>query len=338
MAAFTDHYRTLGVHRLAEQAVIEAAYRALARRYHPDLNPGDSAANARLRRINEAYIELSDPGRRGAYDLAWDAHHRRGSASPKQQTRSKAGHSPGPATSAKPSPSGKAPPPRGSGRTAGRPWYVNVVAVGLLLLLLRGGADLLTRPDSAAITQETQPARISPTATAIIEPAATRQVARGAIPGVVLSRPSEEPTEPPRRNSGSLLTGYECDPAYPDENTCIRPGPPFKQGCAITDQRRFTVLPPDPQGLDHDGDGIGCEPILAAPKPAAPMPQAPQAPAGNCHPSYPDVCISPSPPDLDCRDIPRGDFRVVGSDPHRLDGPYDGSNPYEPDGRGCELN
>ena len=58
----------------------------------------------------------------------------------------------------------------------------------------------------------------------------------------------------------------------------------------------------------------------------------------DCDPSYPDVCIAPPPPDLDCRDVPWGDFRVIGADPHRLDGPYDGSNPYEPDGRGCEWN
>ncbi len=64
--------------------------------------------------------------------------------------------------------------------------------------------------------------------------------------------PALEPSEPER--SG-------CDPAYPDKRTCIPPGPPFDQGCAITSERRFEVLPPDPQGLDHDGDGIGCEPI-----------------------------------------------------------------------------
>jgi hypothetical protein len=52
-----------------------------------------------------------------------------------------------------------------------------------------------------------------------------------------------------------------CDPAYPDKRTCIPPGPPFDQGCAITDQRLFTVLPPDPQHLDADHDGIGCEPV-----------------------------------------------------------------------------
>jgi hypothetical protein len=65
--------------------------------------------------------------------------------------------------------------------------------------------------------------------------------------------------------------------------------------------------------------------------------EAPQ-PQEICDPSYPDVCIPPPPPDLDCSDIPFGSFRVVGADPHRFDGPYDGSNPYEPDGLGCEWN
>jgi len=51
------------------------------------------------------------------------------------------------------------------------------------------------------------------------------------------------------------------------------------------------------------------------------------APA-RCHPSYPDVCIPPPPPDLDCRDIPYRRFRVLPPDPHRFD--RDG------DGIGCE--
>ncbi len=68
------------------------------------------------------------------------------------------------------------------------------------------------------------------------------------------SAPAPLPTPAPTRKNG-------CDPAYPDEETCIPPGPPFDQGCAITKERLFTVLPPDPQRLDHDGDGIGCEPI-----------------------------------------------------------------------------
>jgi micrococcal nuclease len=46
--------------------------------------------------------------------------------------------------------------------------------------------------------------------------------------------------------------------------------------------------------------------------------------SGNCHPSYPAVCIPPPPPDLDCKDVPFRRFSVVGSDPHRFDGDHDG--------------
>jgi hypothetical protein len=52
-----------------------------------------------------------------------------------------------------------------------------------------------------------------------------------------------------------------CDPAYPDERTCIPPGRPLAAPCSITDERNFTVLAPDPRALDYDGDGIGCEPF-----------------------------------------------------------------------------
>jgi hypothetical protein len=79
----------------------------------------------------------------------------------------------------------------------------------------------------------------------------------------VSALPTAQPSATVELTSPKL--GYEarpgCDPAYPDERTCIPPGPPFKQGCKITDQRLFTVLPPDPQHLDSDGDGIGCEPM-----------------------------------------------------------------------------
>jgi hypothetical protein len=71
--------------------------------------------------------------------------------------------------------------------------------------------------------------------------------------------PTRAPVAPPTPTPAPARTG--CDPAYPDAETCIPPGPPWDQGCAITDERRFTVLPPDPQSLDHDEDGIGCEPV-----------------------------------------------------------------------------
>ncbi len=64
-----NYYEVLQVLRSAEQEVIKAAYRTLARRYHPDSFEGDKAfANSRMQAINEAYEVLGDPGRRAAYD------------------------------------------------------------------------------------------------------------------------------------------------------------------------------------------------------------------------------------------------------------------------------
>lgn len=65
------------------------------------------------------------------------------------------------------------------------------------------------------------------------------------------------------------------------------------------------------------------------PKPYIPLvvipPTQPSAgSSGNCDPSYPEVCIPPSPPDLDCGDITFKRFKVTGSDPHRFDGDHDG--------------
>ena len=54
------------------------------------------------------------------------------------------------------------------------------------------------------------------------------------------------------------------------------------------------------------------------------FPQLQQNTASNCDRSYPDVCIPPAPPDLDCGDIPHRRFRVIGNDPHRFDGDRDG--------------
>src|SRR5918911_2113401 len=65
-----DLYSVLGLAPGATPADIKRAYRRLARRYHPDINPGDRAAEALYRRISEAYETLVDPERRRAYDAA----------------------------------------------------------------------------------------------------------------------------------------------------------------------------------------------------------------------------------------------------------------------------
>ena len=68
-----DYYQVLGVARGAALADIKKAYRKLARKYHPDLNPGDKAAEARFKEIQEAYAVLSDPKKRSQYDQFGDA-------------------------------------------------------------------------------------------------------------------------------------------------------------------------------------------------------------------------------------------------------------------------
>ena len=63
-----DLYRVLGVRRDATENAIKKAYRKLARRYHPDFNPGDKQAEERFKKIAEAHDVLGDPEKRKIYD------------------------------------------------------------------------------------------------------------------------------------------------------------------------------------------------------------------------------------------------------------------------------
>jgi len=110
-----------------------------------------------------------------------------------------------------------------------------------------------------------------------------------------------------------VRTTPSCDPSYPD--VCIAPYPPDLD-CDEIFYSNFRVVGSDPHGFDRDNDGIGCE--VGSPQSSKP----------SCDPSYPDVCIAPYPPDLDCGEIGYSNFRVVGSDPHGFD--------RDNDGIGCE--
>jgi len=70
--ASKDYYAILGVSRTAADKEIKQAYRRLARKYHPDVNPGDKSAEARFKEINEAHEVLSDPEKRKKYDRFGD--------------------------------------------------------------------------------------------------------------------------------------------------------------------------------------------------------------------------------------------------------------------------
>ena len=80
---FKDYYSTLGVAKTATAKELKQAYRKLARKHHPDVNPGDKSAEAKFKEINEAYEVLGDPEKRKKYDelgANWRAYEQAGAA------------------------------------------------------------------------------------------------------------------------------------------------------------------------------------------------------------------------------------------------------------------
>ena len=68
MSSKRDYYEVLGVPKDADDAALKKAYRVLAKKYHPDTNPGDAEAEAKFKEASEAYAVLSDPQKRQQYD------------------------------------------------------------------------------------------------------------------------------------------------------------------------------------------------------------------------------------------------------------------------------
>ncbi len=68
MADKRDYYEVLGLDKSADESAIKKAYRQLAKKYHPDMNPGDAEAEKNFKEVNEAYAVLSDPEKKSRYD------------------------------------------------------------------------------------------------------------------------------------------------------------------------------------------------------------------------------------------------------------------------------
>ena len=67
MADKRDYYEVLGVTKDADDATLKKAYRKVAKKYHPDVNPGDAEAEKKFKEASEAYAILSDPDKRRQY-------------------------------------------------------------------------------------------------------------------------------------------------------------------------------------------------------------------------------------------------------------------------------
>jgi DnaJ-class molecular chaperone len=93
---YKDYYKILGVGRSASAEDIKKAYRKLARKYHPDVNPGNKPAEAHFKEVNEAYEVLSDPDKRHKYDTLgpnWQEQFGFGAGRPSSGTRARPGTS-----------------------------------------------------------------------------------------------------------------------------------------------------------------------------------------------------------------------------------------------------
>lgn len=119
---------------------------------------------------------------------------------------------------------------------------------------------------------------------------------------------AELPTETPTRTATATRTPTPTPPPT------ATPTPPPTASPTATPTQRIAPAISQPTS----------SPTATTAPTQAPTATPPPATGGSCDPSYPTVCIPPSPPDLDCSDIPHRRFQVIPPDPHRFDSDRDG--------------
>jgi len=186
---------------------------------------------------------------------------------------------------------------------------IGIVIIGALFFIQDFGSQTITDPVQSQPTS--QPTQKAPEPEPIQPTSQPTQTAPEPEP----SQPTSQPTQ-----SQQVQSQNQCDSSYP--SVCIPPYPPDLD-CGEIQYSNFRVVQPDPHGFDRDNDGIGCE--VGSSQSSEPVEPTQE---DICDPSYPDVCIAPYPPDLDCGEIGYSNFKVVQPDPHRFDG--------DKDGIGCE--
>ncbi len=143
-----------------------------------------------------------------------------------------------------------------------------------------------------------------------------------AAPGVVTEQAIVQTEQTEQVGGFGQVEETECDPSYP--GVCIPPPPPdFNCGDEGVPEN-FAVSGSDPHSFDADNDGIGCEDGNGDDDNGGDDDGDDNEGNTSCHPSYPDECIPPPPPNLNCDDVDATNFEVVGSDPHGFDGDNDG--------------
>jgi len=222
----SSHYETLNVTRGAEDVVIESAYRALMKRYHPDKTNGDPAAAERAKAINAAYSTLRDPESRARYDrtLGQEAPPRR--PEPRPQPKPQPAPQPQAARPAEPTARHDPAPPAGSAPRSG---LVSAAFIGLAVLigigalgsLFGGGPSASTGTDSATTSEAGNEA-----ATVASQPAPSRANERGEERRRSLPENRSEPESvaPVQDSEGAPKSGASDAPLIKEETDA--PPPP----------------------------------------------------------------------------------------------------------------